>query len=84
MRIVQILLTALAVLVAIIGGVFTAAVAAATVLVVFVTRRLFGKPRVAIPAPARARSAPIRRSPASGGDIIDVTATEISDSQHLR
>ena len=82
MRIVQILLTALAVLVAIIGGVFTAAVAAVTVLIVFITRRLFGKPRVAIPA--RARTAPPRRPPASAGDVIDVTATEVSDSRSLR
>ncbi len=82
MRIVQILLTAVAVLVAIIGGVFTAAVAAITVIVVFVTRRLFGKPRVVIPA--RTRSTPLRRAPAPGSDIIDVTATEISDSRPLR
>lgn len=81
MRIVQILLTALAVLVAIIGGVFTAAVAAVTVLVVFITRRLFGKPRA---IPARVRTAPVRRPATSAGDVIDVTATEISDSRHLR
>jgi len=75
------LLTALAVLVAIIGGVFTMAVAAVTILVVFLTRRLFGKPRHAIPA--RVRSTPVRRPPAATGDVIDVTATEVSDSRSL-
>lgn len=78
MRIVQILLTALAVLVAIIGGVFTMIVAAVTVLAVFITRRLFGKPRPAIGPHAHPRPAPVARPAAS--DVIDVTATEISES----
>ena len=77
MRIVQFLLTALAVLVAIIGGVFTMMVAAVTVLVVFVSRRLLGQRRSALSLAGR-RSVTSRRAAA---DAIDISAREISDSR---
>ncbi len=82
MRIVQLLLTALAVIVAIVGGLFTAVVAAVTIILVFLSRRLFGKTRPAIAAAPRPRPAPMRRPPAS--DVIEVTATEVHEDRQLR
>lgn len=77
-RILKLLFTALAVLAAVIGGLFAAAVVAVTALTVFLTRRFLGKPRAALPrTPApRAPQRPAR----DPSDAIEITATEVRET----
>lgn len=74
MRALKVVLTALFALLAVAAGLFVAACIAAGSLLMLGLRRLSGS------RPPAAATAPTRRSPepaAAGGEIIDVTATEV-------
>lgn len=67
------LFAALAAAVAILAGVFAAAVVAGIGLVVYLTRRVLGRGQ----APAPRMSARPRSQPMHEGDAIDIAATEV-------
>ena len=67
MRLLRILLTGLCAAIAVVAGLFIAAVG----LLAFGIGRLLGRPRSATPTAAA------KRRPSASGDVIDVTATEV-------
>ena len=74
MRLLKFFLAALFAVVAVLAGVFVAAVAAVTGVAFFLVHRLLRRPRAA------GRSAPPvgpHASPTSSNDVIEVTATEV-------
>lgn len=82
MRLLKLFLSALLAIVAVIGGLFTAAVIALASLAVLLTRRLLGdrRPVVAFSTARRARS-----PRPTAGDTIDISATEVpAETKTLR
>jgi len=71
MRFLRVILSGLAVVAALVAGLFVTLFVAVTGLVIFVVRRLFGRPT---PPPP---SAPLPAQPANSGEVIDVVATEV-------
>lgn len=88
MRVLKILLTAAIVVIALLGGVFVAAIIAVTALAIWLNNRFFRKPRSPLrgtPAPAGIpRATPPRASRtnrAPDPTAIEVTATEVPESR---
>lgn len=73
MRLLKVLFTALFALIALVAGLFVAAVVALSSVALFATRRFNGERS---PARAGPRS-PSRAKTVAPGDVIDVSATEV-------
>lgn len=73
MRILRILLTAFCAAIAVVAGMFIAAVG----LIAFGIGRLIGRPRAVRTTPT---AGGFRRPAAATGDVIDVTATEVPEA----
>lgn len=74
MRILKIILSILVAVVAVVGGLFAAAIVALASLAILLTRRFLSPPAGPSPTPSQSR---VRHPPKQAGDAIEVTATEI-------
>lgn len=81
MRLLKILSLALLAVVAVLGGVFVAAIIAAATVVAWLTRRFLFKPTSSAPINT---AAPERRREYTPGnsEVIDITATEVRSAVH--
>ncbi len=80
MRLLRFIMTSLALLAAMIGGVALVTIG----FIVFVLLRLFGRPAAMPRFQVRtARTAPARPAYSSRDDVIDVTATQVKDQKLL-